>query len=211
MAQLWLDHPMRTQVTPDQMAADHLTRIMYGAKNIRGPFFYPKSPYGMGAVSCPPTPPNYPYCGDILHLDPTCEANNAQMQLDYSNAQIACQGGLPQIGYPTSIPAAYPTSIPAAPPPPTTPTVETGPAPTSASYYQLPPQAAPIAPPAAQPGVTPMTTGTSSASQTVPASQQPPLFQPAASGITASTSSNWEIWALAGAAVLAVFMMGGKH
>lgn len=270
MAQLWLDHPMRTQVTPDQMAADHLTSIMYGAKNIRGPFFYPQSPYGqpiaglgrlgaggvysgtitltvqgrnwtatitggppnrgvalamaipnMGQVSPPFTGFGtldsngnltsggslgnasgtvgwtfqlgvHPMASFSANVDSGSYSGTQAFTVDTTGdygavaipAESMYQGNTPgsQVpGYMTSIPAGTPVST----------------------------QSAPRAQPGTQPGVTPISAGFTPASQTVAQSQAPP--NPPPTGNATSTSSNWGVWALAGAAVLAVFMMGGKH
>jgi hypothetical protein len=49
MAQLWFDTPMRSQMTPDDMRADHMRTIMYSSSQHPMPL-YPMSPYGMGGL-----------------------------------------------------------------------------------------------------------------------------------------------------------------
>jgi hypothetical protein len=258
MAQVWLDHGIRTQVTPDQMAAEHLASIMYGAKNIRGPFFYPQSPYGqplgMGRLGQQPSggwnmtisfsassytvggtwtvtltggPPNYNVLtqingvyeggatdsnGNFSNSGAFSQAGNGQIRIQMTGNQqvvatfnytIGPGGGL---NSPATVLLNYNPQLSAG---------ATYVAPTSAppgyTLTQPSTQSAPLAQPGAQPGVTPLTTGTTSAAQTVPASQQPP--PPAGNtGNTIPASTSWETWALVGgAALLLFFTMGGKH
>lgn len=47
MANLEMDS-MRFGTTPDNMNMNALIARMYGGQNVRGPYFYPRSPYGLG-------------------------------------------------------------------------------------------------------------------------------------------------------------------
>lgn len=39
---------MRMQTTPGDITVDALARRLYGDRNVRGPYFYPRSPYALG-------------------------------------------------------------------------------------------------------------------------------------------------------------------
>lgn len=90
MAQVWLDHPQPTHLTPLDVAYQHELAMMYGGYNVRGPFFYPRSPYGMGSLGLdcsdpnignPAPEPNYENCDP---MDVSCVARNAQKNAQWN-------------------------------------------------------------------------------------------------------------------------------
>lgn len=154
---------------------------------------------GMGDLpGCPPTPPNYGNCGGILNLDPNCYANNAALQLAYTQQQIYCQQGIApadQAAWQASV-AANPPSIPAA-----TPQIE------QAWQQQIASQPKPVvqppahvvvytpsvssAPPVNSPVGTPPSGGTTYVIPAIPALSYNPTFNFTASGH--SVGDSWQI------------------
>ena len=221
MAHLWTDHPQPTHFTPLDLAYQHELSMMYGGYNVRGPFFYPKSPYGMGGLGAPAfgqpgcAPPFQVQSGPAGTFTCVCPDNMYTVNdpINGRSCVSSCPPGTLGPGGPGSMCVADPSYVP----PGSQINLQTGAiTPVGTPIANLTPSAAPTQAPRFQPGIVPM--------NAMPLNNQiPPLpnggIPPAPQGMTSDSSSGPNtilgmsptVLAVVGIGALLLFTQGGKH
>ena len=227
MAQVWTDHPQPTHFTPLDLAYQHELSMMYGGYNVRGPFFYPQSPYGMGGLGDPAF--GQAACAPPFQVQPgpfgsfTCVCPPDMYTVNDPIAGRSCVSSCPPgtigPGGPGSACVADPNLVP----PGMQINLQTGqvsgvgtPGTPTGPSGNLTPSAAPTQAPNSQPGIVPM--------NALPLNNQiPPLpnggIPPAPQGMTSDSSSGPNtilgmsptVLAVVGIGTLLLFTQGGKH
>ena len=221
MAQVWLDNPIQTHLSPGDMMALHMRSLMLNSNQNRVPF-YPRSPYGLagfrGLGDCNyPADPVYQNCSA---MDQTCVASNEALNVQHNIDVQAYHDCLQGTSYATEDTTAaqqtqaYATqgmSVPTPYTPPPTP--QPAPAPI--------PQSAPMPAPSPQPGTVPVSQPAPSqapaqSSQPPAQTSQTPAQTSQTSGTTGSTStglfglSTTELL-IGGGVIAALFLFGGRR